>query len=93
MTVDRNRTFGGNSSTLFSSQVSGVKGGSTGLTSAAYLNKAYLQFQKPQNALAFLRPLQNTTYNNSHSTISNGYFIRSVAYGEQLNSNVAGPVA
>ena len=88
-----NRTFGGTSSSSFSSQVSGIKGGSVGLTSAAYLNKAYLQFEKPQRALAVLRQLQDTTYNNSRSTVANGYFHRTVAYGEQLNSNVAGPVA
>lgn len=88
-----NRTFGGNSSSSFSSQVSGVTGPSRGLTSAAYLNKAYLQFEKPQRALAILRQLQDTTYNNSRSTIANGYFHRTVAYGKQLNSNVAGPVA
>lgn len=88
-----NRTFGGNSSSSFSSQVSGVTGPSRGLSSAAYLNKAYLQFQKPQRALAVLRQLQDTTYNNSRSTAANGYFHRTVAYGEQLNSNVAGPVA
>ena len=87
-----NRTFGGNSSSSFSSQVSGVTGPSRGLSSAAYLNKAYLQFQKPQRALAVLKQLQDTTYNNSYSTITNGYFHRTVAYGEQLNSNVAGPV-
>ena len=88
-----NRTFGGNSSSSFSSQVSGVKGSSRGLGSAAYLNKAYLQFEKPQRALAVLRQLQDSTYNNSHSTVANGYFHRNVAYGEQLDSNVAGPVA
>ena len=88
-----NRTFGGNSSSSFSSQVSGVTGPSRGLTSAAYLNKAYLQFERPQRALAVLRQLQDTTYNNSYSTVANGYFHRTVAYGEQLNSNVAGPVA
>lgn len=88
-----NRTFGGNSSSSFSSQVSGVTGPSRGLASAAYLNKAYLQFKRPQRALAVLRQLQDTTYNNSRSTAANGYFHRTVAYGEQLNSNVAGPVA
>jgi len=88
-----NRTFGGTSSSSFSSQVSGVKGSSRGLTSAAYLNKTYLQFEKPQRALAILKQLQDTTYNNSRSTAANGYFHRNVAYGEQLNSNVAGPVA
>ena len=39
-----------------------------------------------------MRKLQNTTFNNSRSTVQNGYFIRTIAYGEQLNSNVAGPV-
>lgn len=87
-----NRTFGGTSSSSFSSQISGVKGPSRGLGSAAFLNKAYLQFQEPQRALAVLRELQNTTFNNSRSTTANGYFHRSVAYGEQLDSNVAGPV-
>ena len=88
-----NRTFGGYSSTLFSSRVSGVTGPSSGLTSASYLNKAYLQFEKPQKALAVLRQLNDTTYNNSRSNVGNGYFYRTVAYGEQINSNVAGPVS
>ena len=88
-----NRTFGGSSSASFSSQVSGVTGPSRGLTSAAYLNKAYFQFEKPQRALAVLRQLQDTTYNHSRSITTNGYFHRTVAYGEQLHSNVAGPVA
>ena len=88
-----NKTFGGTSSSLFSSEISGVKGSSRGLTSACYLNKAYLEFEKPQRALAELKQLQDTTYNISRSTAANGYFYRNVAYGEQLNSNVAGPVA
>lgn len=88
-TDSANRTFGGTSSSSFSSQILGVKGPSTGLASSNYLNKAYLQFQKPQRALA---KLKKTTYNNSRSTVSNGYFHRTVAYGQQLNSNVAGPV-
>ena len=87
-----NRTFGGTSSSSYSSQVSGVKGQSRGLASSAFLNKAYLQFKKPQRALASLRQLQDTTHNNSRSIVANGYFHRTVAYGEQLNSNVAGPV-
>ena len=86
-----NRTFGGTSSSSFSSQISGVKGPSRGLASAAYLNKSYLQFDKPQRARALLRELENTTHNNSRSTIGNAYFRRGVVYGEQLNSNVAGP--
>lgn len=87
-----NRTFGGKSSSSYSSLISGVKGPSNGLTEAAFLNKAYLQYEKPQRSKAILRKLQNTTFNNSRSTAQNGYFIRTIAYGEQLNSNVAGPV-
>lgn len=86
-----NRTFGGKSSSSYSSQVFGVKGPSNGLASSVYLNKAYLQFPKPQKALAVLKKLQNTNLNSSVSTIGNGYFHRNVAYGELLNSNVAGP--
>jgi len=87
-----NRTFGGTSSASFSSQVSGIIGGSKGLASAAYLNKSFLKFAPPQRAHAELRPLQDTTYNNSRSTIPNGYFNRNVSYGKQLDSNVAGPI-
>ena len=86
-----NRTFGGTSSSSYSAQTFGVKGSSRALSSATYLNKAYLQFPQPQRALAELRKLKNTTFNNSFSTTRNGYFHRNVAYGELLNSNVAGP--
>ena len=86
------RTVGGTSSAQSSSQVYGVKGPSSGLASSAYLNKAYLKYNKPQRSLAVTRELKNTTYNSSLSTIQNGYFYRNVAYGQQLDSNVAGPV-
>ena len=86
-----NRTFGGKSSSSYSTQVFGVKGTSKSLASSVYLNKAYLQFPKPQKALAVLKKLQNTNLNSSVSTIGNGYFHRNIAYGELLNSNVAGP--
>lgn len=88
-----NRTFGGYSSSLFSSNdKKGIKGPSRGLASANYLNKAYLQYKKPQKALAELIEIQDTTYNNSRSTVANGYFQRYTAYGKLLNSNVAGPI-
>ena len=67
-----NRTFGGSSSSSVSSQVSGVKGGSRGLSGAGFLNKAYLQYGKPHRALAELRKIQDTTYNSSSSTAANG---------------------
>ena len=86
-----NRTFGGTSSNLFQSQVFGVKGGSRGLASAGYFNKTYLLIQKPQRALTG-NFNGSITYNNSRSTLPNGYFYRTDAYGRQLDSNVPGPV-
>jgi hypothetical protein len=85
-----NRTFGGTSSASYSSQVYGVKGSSRGLGTAGFLNKAELQYDKPQRSLALPRG-NIPTYNKSNSTVPNGYFIRNVNYGEQLDSNVSGP--
>jgi len=87
-----NRTFGGTSSSSTSTQVYGVKGSSRGIASAEYINKAYLQFGKPQRALAVLRAINDPTINNAKAIVGNGYFNRLDTYGEQLNSNVAGPV-
>lgn len=75
----------GASNGLFSSSINGVHGGSRSLYSSNNLNKAFLQ-NKPQNAKA----TQKQTYNSSKSLLPNGYYFRSIATGQQLDSNRTG---
>ena len=80
-----NRTFGGSSSSAFSSKATGIKGSSRCIASAGYFNKAYIKNSDPKKYLALN---SKVTYNNSRSIIRNGYFIRYDEYGKLLNSNI-----